>query len=816
GARSTVSLRSLVALRARHGGMAPTVALPCGPVPSVAAAEARQLSELSNKAGDKLAAQRYDLMAKHLEAADKPPPELSAHAQMQKAHKEVQQLESRAKKDLQRLTKAEEHVAELELSLRETRDRLKLADEEYKSALVTLQAAKVEPQMQTATLKLGDLVSGEFSIESSINCDDLLEEFAAGEVELEEADRKEFESRRAALVSGVQELAQKLFQQVADNGKEARSAHEAVLKRAQQFPDGGGGARGLGGGARPPAAGSKREQRLEKQTQELTKRVEQFFAGGAKASAQQGGEGDRPAAAAKDEKETGDPLRAEAAQLELAIAARKSEPASAAKAMLEENLRGVRAQIEARKPDLTQRNNVGDRLNRCKARLVKVGSEVTDITKRLDELQKEKTELVQKRDTIQKECAELQRQLVTTVPLGESPADDTFGVPQELLDGNAEIKAMVDSEPFKEFAKLFRPHVTPGAQRPATPVAPPEGSAGAAHVDQPVPADEFDDMFVDEQAADDFWEKHKGDKRAILEAIMGANTKIDYFLAPTAFSKLVQEMAAWPRSLHGLDGQEVEWSQFDSTGLYQTSQAAEQLQLALLPIFVPRLAHECYSDCMNLEVIDALAQPERGIGQANWRADPEAKKAIELHAAFAAAAKSCLDCAEGFTLCAALQSPALSLKNRRRRISLVTSGSKAVDLLSSAKEVIGVLCRGARALHAAVARTLQCKLAMDKIGMVSSSSFVAHKLEESLGSLVGTACTRATNLGSDFTAGRHARLQVTRRLQAIYFLIGVSFVAKLETLFFTVSMNALLCSRNAMQFFLCGFKRKPAKLALTL
>eukprot|EP00959_Pyramimonas_sp_CCMP1952_P404369 8473503-Pyramimonas_sp.AAC.1 len=33
-----------------------------------------------------------------------------------------------------------------------------------------------------------------------------------------------------------------------------------------------------------------------------------------------------------------------------------------------------------------------------------------------------------------------------------------------------------------------------------------------------------------------------------------------------------------------------------------------------------------------LEVIDALAQPERRIGQANWRADLEAKKAIELHA----------------------------------------------------------------------------------------------------------------------------------------------------------------------------------------
>eukprot|EP00959_Pyramimonas_sp_CCMP1952_P162697 3401382-Pyramimonas_sp.AAC.1 len=33
-----------------------------------------------------------------------------------------------------------------------------------------------------------------------------------------------------------------------------------------------------------------------------------------------------------------------------------------------------------------------------------------------------------------------------------------------------------------------------------------------------------------------------------------------------------------------------------------------------------------------VELIDALAHPERRIGRANWRADLEAKKAIALHA----------------------------------------------------------------------------------------------------------------------------------------------------------------------------------------
>eukprot|EP00959_Pyramimonas_sp_CCMP1952_P472481 9500106-Pyramimonas_sp.AAC.1 len=85
-----------------------------------------------------------------------------------------------------------------------------------------------------------------------------------------------------------------------------------------------------------------------------------------------------------------------------------------------------------------------------------------------------------------------------------------------------------------------------------------------------------------------------------------------------------------------------------------------------------------------------------------------------------------------------------------------------------AKEVIGVICRGARALHAAVTRALL--------------------LEESLGSMVGTACTRVANLGSEFAAGRPVRagkgrsakmkalaaaaLRKTRRLQGLGEVLG--------------------------------------------
>eukprot|EP00959_Pyramimonas_sp_CCMP1952_P400795 8398468-Pyramimonas_sp.AAC.1 len=108
---------------------------------------------------------------------------------------------------------------------------------------------------------------------------------------------------------------------------------------------------------------------------------------------------------------------------------------------------------------------------------------------------------------------------------------------------------------------------------------------------------------------------------------------------------MVHPISNWPSPsedhapvLYDEEGQEVEWSQFNSEGLYQagdgsciphtiselsraayywvffdelgrqkyiargavwpsppqTSQAAEQLQLALLPTFVPQLSRECY------------------------------------------------------------------------------------------------------------------------------------------------------------------------------------------------------------------------------
>ncbi|CAK0886863.1 unnamed protein product, partial [Prorocentrum cordatum] len=149
---------------------------------------------------------------------------------------DVQHWEANVEKDLQRLTKTKEQVVEFEKAQRESRTRIASAGSEYKDALSNLQAEKAVEDAAAAPshdvyVKLGGLVSNEVRIGSFIDCDDLFEDLAAAEVDIEKADKFEFENRCSALVAGIQELVQKLFQQVVDSGREARAAHEAHRDR---------------------------------------------------------------------------------------------------------------------------------------------------------------------------------------------------------------------------------------------------------------------------------------------------------------------------------------------------------------------------------------------------------------------------------------------------------------------------------------------------------------------------------------------------------------------------------------------------------
>eukprot|EP00959_Pyramimonas_sp_CCMP1952_P313339 6558611-Pyramimonas_sp.AAC.1 len=91
-----------------------------------------------------------------------------------------------------------------------------------------------------------------------------------------------------------------------------------------------------------------------------------------------------------------------------------------------------------------------------------------------------------------------------------------------MLEGKDELKAMLAPSEFQEFAKLFTSHyAAAGARAQSDSSSPSDGG-----VDVPTPLDaEMDGAFTDEAAAEAFWEKHRGDKRAFTQALMVAKLK---------------------------------------------------------------------------------------------------------------------------------------------------------------------------------------------------------------------------------------------------------------------------------------------------
>ncbi|CAK0833373.1 unnamed protein product, partial [Prorocentrum cordatum] len=224
-------------------GVAGQPPLPTGPVPNLSLAEAKQLAELSQKAGDSAAFKRYSDLAKHLENAQKPPPAVSPQTKLQQADSAVKKLEKKLEADLARMLRFQNDLEDATTKMHETKAALAKADQDYKNALAECnESAKIGTpnnvsKAQFTPVSLGDLVEGKFDINSFFSSD-LLDELSL-EYEVTETDRMEFEKRKESLRDGVQKLASDLFKQVviaAQLGRQKKvkfKSHEPLLRALQ-------------------------------------------------------------------------------------------------------------------------------------------------------------------------------------------------------------------------------------------------------------------------------------------------------------------------------------------------------------------------------------------------------------------------------------------------------------------------------------------------------------------------------------------------------------------------------------------------------
>ncbi|CAK0886714.1 unnamed protein product, partial [Prorocentrum cordatum] len=216
-------------------GVAGQPPLPTGPVPNLSLAEAKQLSELSQKAGDLVTFKRYSDLVKHLENAQKPPPAVSPQAKLQQADSAVKKLEKKLEADLARMLRLQNDLEGATTKMHETKSALAKADQDYKNALAECnESAKIGSPSNVSLAQftptpLGDLVEGKVDINSFFSCD-LLDELSL-EYEVTETDRMEFEKRKESLRDGVQKLASDLFKQVVNAAQDAKNVHvlQAVL-----------------------------------------------------------------------------------------------------------------------------------------------------------------------------------------------------------------------------------------------------------------------------------------------------------------------------------------------------------------------------------------------------------------------------------------------------------------------------------------------------------------------------------------------------------------------------------------------------------
>ena len=300
-----------------------------------------------------------------------------------------------------------------------------------------------------------------------------------------------------------------------------------VLARAKNFGNDGDDHGTDGRVRRMPGAGTRREAKVEQQLAALQKKLDSFISkgggqpqvsGGSKSNGSAGPtDGNQVQGGAKADVE-GD--QAQVKELEQAIRGCSGELCADARATLQAKLKEVRLRIESKKSPLTQHTNVGHRLAKATGKLEKLHEDIAEQDKLLEDIRERKDELEEQKKAAETEVAELQKQLylsraAAVPPQPEGMADD---LAPEALEGKDEIKKMFESAAFKEYQKLRKEQfVAKGGS------APPTGNAEQV----PVPGgeDDMDLAFADVQAAEDFWDKHKGDKRAIVEALSAAPLK---------------------------------------------------------------------------------------------------------------------------------------------------------------------------------------------------------------------------------------------------------------------------------------------------
>ena len=194
--------------------------------PGVTRQDLLQMLQLCNKIGDTKMAASAQAQLDRLDSAPLPP-QVRADA----AHKEIQRLENKLRKDLEGVHTMEQKLALRKEDLEKTLEELDRHDVDYRAAIAELHQATVSPPVDASTpvLRLQDILDGKETFQ--VDDGDL---FGLGEFQdLTKEDLDEAKSRKDILKAKISEITTKLFGEVKAMAAEKREQHQVQQKRLE-------------------------------------------------------------------------------------------------------------------------------------------------------------------------------------------------------------------------------------------------------------------------------------------------------------------------------------------------------------------------------------------------------------------------------------------------------------------------------------------------------------------------------------------------------------------------------------------------------
>ncbi|CAK0851970.1 unnamed protein product [Prorocentrum cordatum] len=209
---------------------------PKGPLVKITSANAQELANLAQAAGDPAGAQRYLELAAAGKAAEPQAP--AARQRWQKAEQEHADITRKLQSEMDKLDRWRKSQANLISTIADVQLKMDAAEHEVKTALAEIQSEHAEREasqrQSQPTISIRKLVEGEVQLDNILSMDVFLgTEAVFADYDLDPGDKDELEQRKTDVAKQIQAGLAQMFTGALDKAKEAIEAQRKHVSRLE-------------------------------------------------------------------------------------------------------------------------------------------------------------------------------------------------------------------------------------------------------------------------------------------------------------------------------------------------------------------------------------------------------------------------------------------------------------------------------------------------------------------------------------------------------------------------------------------------------